>query len=172
MRHRKTQYDLSWRSFYGLPVDQAGARFWQIAAQHATYVDQGTAPANHALVVGAVADDLTIGAQHSVLQRNGIEPPCGGSAATYVGTCHHRTSGLTTSRNLSRAHSIAKQDSLFVRWMYPSTRWSGAQQQSSKRFLLESEKETPGFRHPELNIQLISFQHPSSVVSRVSFHLI
>jgi hypothetical protein len=98
MRHRETEYHLPWRSLQRLRSDQTGAFFWQIAAQHPTDVDQGTTSANHALVVRAVADNLTFSAQHSVLQRNGIEPPRGVSAATFVRTYHHRTSGLDSRR--------------------------------------------------------------------------
>lgn len=149
MRNRKTEYHLAWRILYGLRFDQAGACFWQIAAQHSTYVDQGTASANHALVVGAVADNLTISAQYSVLQRNRIEPSRRVSGATCVRTCHHRTSGLGLHRAIFlESHLTAKLDSLFVRYDCSlALDGHGAQQQSTNRFFLESEKETSGCRN-------------------------
>jgi hypothetical protein len=80
----------------------------------------------------AVADNLAFSAQHSILQRDGIEPSYGVSGANLVCTCHTEPPEPTyIVQSCQGRHTLdgTKPDSPFVRCWQTSTAASEAQQQ-------------------------------------------
>ncbi|MGB8113679.1 MAG: hypothetical protein WCF22_07885, partial [Candidatus Sulfotelmatobacter sp.] len=61
----------------------------KIASQHARYVNEGTAAANHANVMRAVAHHIAFDTQNSVLQSHSIERSIGGKQVLNIRLIHH-----------------------------------------------------------------------------------
>jgi hypothetical protein len=86
----KCQHNLALRDFDRLAPKQAGALPREISAEDAGDVKERAASADEASIVGAIADDITLGTKHRVLQRYGVERPASRKSTT--GILHHRTS--------------------------------------------------------------------------------
>jgi hypothetical protein len=71
----KAQLNLASRRCWSFRVDQACAISRKIAAEHASYVENRVAPAYQAVIMRAVANHITFGAQDSMLQGNRVEYP-------------------------------------------------------------------------------------------------
>src|SRR5229473_7034650 len=91
----KSQHNFLLGRFQHFRGDQACAVLGKISTEQASYVEKRAAAANQTLIMGAVADNITLGAQNSILQRDRIEsPPLLGNAFN-TQILHHRTSPRT-----------------------------------------------------------------------------
>jgi len=75
VRSRKRQHQFRHSDFLRLAFNPNCPVLRKVPAEHACYVEKRAAPADHAGIMGAVADNLALGAQDGILQRNRIEKP-------------------------------------------------------------------------------------------------
>ena len=78
--------------FHCLWGNQGRAILRKVPAKHTSDVEQRAAPADETCVVWAVADNITFGTQHRILQGNRVETSASFRGIIHIRTVHHRTS--------------------------------------------------------------------------------
>jgi hypothetical protein len=79
--------------FQRFRLQQLCAILRHLAAQNPANIHQRTATANHADVMGAVADNIAFSAQYSVLQCNSIQRSGSRKQVSNIRFVHHRPPG-------------------------------------------------------------------------------
>jgi hypothetical protein len=70
---RKSQNQFPHLGSLDLGLDSHCPIVRKVPAEHMSYVEKQAAPADYASIMGAVADDVTFGTPHGILERNRVD---------------------------------------------------------------------------------------------------